>query len=100
LLLRLRCGHARERLDGTIKTLFLRLRFLRETSLRGDDNLLMRRRERAMAKTKYRDLSAAAAKCAAFGRDDVLFGWDKSNSISEYFDFASDDDASYKKSIP
>jgi hypothetical protein len=26
------------------------------------------------AKTKYRDLSTAAAKCAAFGRDDVCFG--------------------------
>jgi hypothetical protein len=25
----------------------------------------------ARAKTKYRDLSTAAAKCAAFGRDDV-----------------------------
>jgi hypothetical protein len=28
----------------------------------------------ASARTKYRDLSTAAAKCAAFGRDDVCFG--------------------------
>jgi hypothetical protein len=28
----------------------------------------------ARAKTKYRDLSTAAAKCAAFGRDDVVRG--------------------------
>jgi hypothetical protein len=27
------------------------------------------------AKTKYWDLSTAAAKCAAFGRDDVCYGW-------------------------
>ena len=29
---------------------------------------------RAMARAKYRDLSTAAAKCAAFGRDDVCYG--------------------------
>jgi hypothetical protein len=33
----------------------------------------------ATAKTKYRDLSTAAAKCAAFGRDDVCYGWLKEN---------------------
>ena len=27
------------------------------------------------AKAKYRGLSAAAAKCAAFGRDDGVVGW-------------------------
>src|SRR5216683_3154162 len=34
----------------------------------------------APAKTKYRDLSTAAAKCAAFGRDDVCYGGVKKNS--------------------
>jgi hypothetical protein len=29
--------------------------------------------EQATTKAKYRDLSTAAAKCAAFGRDDVAF---------------------------
>jgi hypothetical protein len=29
----------------------------------------------ATATTKYRDLSTAAAKCAAFGRDDVFIEW-------------------------
>jgi hypothetical protein len=29
----------------------------------------------ATAKTKYRDLSTTAAKCAAFGRDDVCLWW-------------------------
>jgi hypothetical protein len=28
---------------------------------------------RTRVKTKYRDLSTAAAKCAAFGRDDVCY---------------------------
>jgi hypothetical protein len=28
---------------------------------------------RTRAKTKYRDLSTTAAKCAAFGRDDVCY---------------------------
>jgi hypothetical protein len=53
--------------------------------LRWDDGLLMGRRVRitvtklrrkttATTETKYRDLSTAAAKCAAFGRNDVLFG--------------------------
>jgi hypothetical protein len=27
------------------------------------------------SKDKYRGLSTAAAKCAAYGRDDVVFGW-------------------------
>jgi hypothetical protein len=30
-------------------------------------------------KSEYRDLSTAAAKSAAFGRDDVCFGWMKEN---------------------
>src|SRR6266851_5044155 len=34
----------------------------------------------ARAKTKYRDLSTAAAKCAAFGRDDVCWGGGKRTS--------------------
>ncbi|SRR6266702_8356525 len=34
----------------------------------------------ARAKTKYRDLSTAAAKCAAFGRDDVCYGGRKRTS--------------------
>jgi hypothetical protein len=48
----------------------------RSRSLR-DDNQKATARATAMAtatataKTKYRDLSTAAAKCAAFGRDDV-----------------------------
>jgi hypothetical protein len=29
----------------------------------------------AKAKAKYGGLSTAAAKCAAFGRDDVVLGW-------------------------
>jgi hypothetical protein len=36
-------------------------------------------RGRARAKMKYRDLSTAAAKCAAFGRDDVCYGLKKIN---------------------
>jgi hypothetical protein len=46
---------------------------LREASLRWDDGLWMRRREQMTTKTKYRDLSIAAARWAAFGRDDVWF---------------------------
>jgi membrane protein involved in colicin uptake len=30
---------------------------------------------KAKASAKYRDLSTAAAKCAAFGRDDICFSW-------------------------
>src|SRR5713226_3393535 len=37
---------------------------------------------RARAKTKYRDLSTAAAKCAAFGRDDVCWGADREQATA------------------
>src|SRR6266567_2969208 len=37
---------------------------------------------RAGAKTKYRDLSTAAAKCAAFGRDDVCCGAEKEQATA------------------
>src|SRR6266851_2329444 len=36
----------------------------------------------ARAKTKYRDLSTAAAKCAAFGRDDVCWGADREQATA------------------
>jgi hypothetical protein len=32
-------------------------------------------KEQTTATAKYRDLSTAAAKCAAFGRDDVFIEW-------------------------
>src|SRR5713226_2884773 len=34
------------------------------------------------AKTKYRDLSTAAAKCAAFGRDDVCYGAEREQATA------------------
>jgi len=39
-------------------------------------------RATARAKTKYRDLSTAAAKCAAFGRDDVCYGLGKEQATA------------------
>ncbi len=39
----------------------------------------VREQATARAKAKYRDLSTAAAKCAAFGRDDVCYGGLKEN---------------------
>jgi len=38
--------------------------------------------EQATAKTKYRDLSTAAAKDAAFGRDDVCYGLGKEQATA------------------
>jgi len=37
---------------------------------------------KARTKTKYRDLSTAAAKCAAFGRDDVRYGLGKEQATA------------------
>jgi hypothetical protein len=43
---------------------------------------------RATARAKYRDLSAAAAKCAAFGRDDVCLGaWERTGNDKDKFRF-------------
>src|SRR6266851_2210135 len=46
---------------------------------RNDDSCVGVRKEqtRARARTKYRDLSTAAAKGAAFGRDDICEGWEQ-----------------------
>ena len=56
--------------------------FARRPGAPPNDKRAARAKATARAKTKYRDLSTAAAKCAAFGRDDVYYGLGKEQATA------------------